>query len=704
MRQYQAQSFPKTEGQVLSVGKISQAVSKRDVYYHPAFSYKYEVDGKSYKGVRYRFDGFLFDYKPVNQVVMAHPVGSTVEVYYNPADPADAVLSPLVDVQDASQMLLALPFLYVCLFFLLKIGREINWPGRVKPVAGGVKIITEGLTTRVRLPCFQPGSLGLSAACILSIIAGFVIPFTCAAFPVPAGLVALIITTGAGALVYFRQYRRIVSGIQDLVIDESARTVELPLTDKRRERRLRGQTETIAEPVRPRSRTSASPPISASATDEGRFPPGTLLLERYRVIALLGAGGMGEVYRASDLKLGQPVALKFLPEAIAEDERALARFRNEVRIARQVSHPNVCRVYDIGEFEGQHYISMEYVDGEDLASLLRRIGRLPADKALDIARRLCAGLAAAHEKGVLHRDLKPANVMLDGRGHVLITDFGLAGLAGQFQGADIRSGTPAYMAPEQLGSREVTARSDIYSLGLVLYEMFTGRRPFEAGTVDELVRMQSSASPVGPATVVRDLDPAVERVILRCLDPDPARRPASALAVAAGLPGGDPVAAALAAGETPSPEMVAAAGEGAEGIAPRLAAALLAVVVVGLIACAAFSGRIAMQSRMPFDTPVGALAGKAREILASLGYAGKPFDTAEGGDGDHQAFLHRHHISEVGMLLQRMHDRQFGGAGIAKQMRDALVLEQCEERRAPADTIHESPPLPAAVTDGVPAS
>ena len=376
------------------------------------------------------------------------------------------------------------------------------------------------------------------------------------------------------------------------------------------------------------------PDSSAPSADEERFLPGALVAGRYRIIALIGRGGMGEVYRATDLKLRQPVALKFLPAALAADRVLLDRFLNEVRIARQVSHPNVCRVYDIGEFEGQHYISMEYVDGEDLASLLRRIGRLPADKATDIARRLCAGLAAAHEKGVLHRDLKPANVMLDGRGHVLITDFGLAGLAGQFQGADIRSGTPAYMAPEQLGSREVTARSDIYSLGLVLYEMFTGRRPFEAGSVAELVRMQSSASPVGPTTMVRDLDPAVERVILRCLDPDPARRPASALAVAAGLPGGDPVAAALAAGETPSPEMVAAAGESSEGIAPRLAAALLAVVVVGLIACAAFSGRIAMQSRMPFDTSVEALAGKAREILASLGYSGKPFDTAQGGDLD----------------------------------------------------------------------
>jgi len=237
IRQYRAQSFPKTEGRVLSVGIVSQKTSKGGIYYHPTFLYKYEIDGKSYKGLRYRYVDYLLDYDSVNRIVTSHPAGSAVEVYYNPANPAEAVLSPLVDVQDASQMLLASPFLYVSLFFLLKFGREIDWPGRVKPGAGGVKIITEKLTTRVRLPCFQPGSLGLSTTCILSIIAGFVIPFTGASSPVPAGLFALSITIGAGALVYFRQYRRIASGIQDLVIDESARTVELPLTCKRCKRR-----------------------------------------------------------------------------------------------------------------------------------------------------------------------------------------------------------------------------------------------------------------------------------------------------------------------------------------------------------------------------------------------------------------------------------------------------------------------------------
>ncbi len=298
-------------------------------------------------------------------------------------------------------------------------------------------------------------------------------------------------------------------------------------------------TETVHQP-------RSSTPSSSKNMDEGRFPPGTLLAQRYRIVSLLGRGGMGEVYRANDLLLGQTVALKFLPAQWTSDEPTLARFRNEVRIARQISHPNVCRVYDIGEAEGSTYLSMEYVDGEDLASLLRRIGRLPQDKALEIARQLCAGLAAAHDKGVVHRDLKPGNIMLDGQGQLRITDFGLAGVAGEVK--DIRSGTPGYMAPEQRSGQEVTARSDIYALGVVLHEVFTGKRP--------------SADSSHP-----DLAPEVDRVIRRCLAEDPAKRPASALQVAAALPGGDPLAAALAAGETPSPEMVAAAGEH-EGLRP----------------------------------------------------------------------------------------------------------------------------------------
>ena len=393
----------------------------------------------------------------------------------------------------------------------------------------------------------------------------------------------------------------------------------------------------VAAPKPPRATASSSasrpPSSSAYSLSEGRFLPGRLLAGRYRIIALLGKGGMGEVYRADDLTLGQSVALKFLPEEATRDESLLERFRNEVRIARRVSHPNVCRVYDVGEVDGHTFFTMEYVDGEDLASLLRRIGRLPQDKAIEIARQLCAGLAAAHAKGVLHRDLKPANVMLDGRGQVVITDFGLAGLNDQIQGADIRSGTPAYMSPEQLAGKEVTARSDIYALGLVLYEIFTGKRAFTAEALAELVRTHGEATPSRPSSVVKDLDPAVERVILRCLEPEPSRRPTSVLSVVGALPGGDPLAAALAAGETPSPEMVAAAGETA-GLSRRVAVMCLAAILIGLSAAFYLTIRYGALEQIGAEQSPEVLTQKAREMLAHLGYQGRPVDSVSDFDHD----------------------------------------------------------------------
>jgi hypothetical protein len=372
------------------------------------------------------------------------------------------------------------------------------------------------------------------------------------------------------------------------------------------------------EPEPTRTMFDAGSSSSSQSIEEGRFPAGTTLAGRYRILGLLGRGGMGEVYRALDLILNQPVALKFLTQTAHTGEAALARFRNEVRIARQVSHPNVCRVYDIGVIEGQHFLSMEYVDGEDLSSLLRRIGRLPADKALEFTRRICAGLAAAHERGVLHRDLKPANIMIDGRGQVRITDFGLAALAAEVQAGDIRSGTPGYMSPEQKAGREVTTRSDLYSLGLVLHEMFTGKRHGES---------QSSAGSL--VSLVKDLDPTIERVILRCLDADPRNRPSSALNVAMALPGGDPIAAALAAGETPSPEMVAASGE-KEGLDSRTAIACFAGVIVLLVALVLASGKATLLGRAPLPLPPDALAFQARQMLKQFGYTEEPVDSAYG--------------------------------------------------------------------------
>lgn len=342
---------------------------------------------------------------------------------------------------------------------------------------------------------------------------------------------------------------------------------------------------------------------------------------------------MGEVYRAEDLKLSQIVAIKFLPASLSQDATALARFHSEVRIARQVSHPNVCRVFDIGDAEGVPFLTMEYVDGEDLASLVRRIGRLSTDKAVEIARQACAGLAAAHERGVIHRDLKPANLMLDGTGKIRISDFGLASIAAAIEGADARAGTPAYMAPEQLEGREVTAKSDLYSLGLVLYEILTGKRAFDASSLPELMKQREKSAPASPSTLVRDLDPVVERVILRCLEYDPPRRPASALQVAAALPGGDPLAAALAAGETPSPEMVAAAGE-LQGLRPRLAITLLAALVLGVIATLWSADHYKLHNLVPLDNPPEVLAARAREVLRDLGYAQPYADEAYSFDGD----------------------------------------------------------------------
>jgi serine/threonine protein kinase len=399
-------------------------------------------------------------------------------------------------------------------------------------------------------------------------------------------------------------------------------------------RRLESNQSPADKPREKESRSSTS----FDSIDDARFIPGTMLAQRYRIVGLLGKGGMGEVYRADDLKLGQPVALKFLPEHLLSDGAALARFHREVRVARQVSHQHVCRVYDIGEVDGQHFLSMEYIRGEELSSLLRRIGHLPSDKATDIARQLCAGLAAAHNRGVLHRDLKPSNVMIDEHGNVRITDFGLAGLEEEIRDEEIRAGTPAYMSPEQLAGKELTVKSDIYSLGLVLYEVFTGKKAFDAPTIGQLLDLRhSDTTPTTPSSLVQNIDPLVERVILRCIEKDPEQRPDSALQVAAALPGGDPLAAALAAGETPSPEMVAATPK--EGVLrPGIALACLASILVGFVLIIWLSGKVDLHRRVPFEKSPEALKERASAIVNRLGYTDPPADRAYGFDINNDYF------------------------------------------------------------------
>ena len=377
-------------------------------------------------------------------------------------------------------------------------------------------------------------------------------------------------------------------------------------------------------------RGSHSQSQSYDSIDNARFVPGAILVDRYRIVGLLGKGGMGEVYRADDLKLGQPVALKFLPDHLLTDGAALARFHREVRVARQVTHKNVCRVYDIGETDGRHFLSMEYIKGEELSSLLRRIGRLPVDKSIQLARQICAGLNAAHDIGVLHRDLKPANVMVDADGNARILDFGLAGLSEELPDNELIAGTPAYMAPEQLDGTEQTVKTDIYSLGLVLYELFTNKKAFEASTLHELMELRrNNTAPTSLTSLVDDLDPVIERVIDRCIQTDPALRPSSALQVSAALPGGDPIAAALAAGETPSPEMVAAAPK--QGIlSPVVAGGMLAAFVL-LLALTAWLTKYTAPYRL---TPMGdspeVLRARARDVIKDLGHAEPATDYADG--------------------------------------------------------------------------
>jgi len=379
--------------------------------------------------------------------------------------------------------------------------------------------------------------------------------------------------------------------------------------------------------------TSTPQPVSPARplVGAGPFVPGTLMAGRYRIVARVGRGGMGEVYRADDLKLGQPVALKFLPPELERDEVARERLLGEVRLARTISHPNVCRVYDLGDLPAagstpaRGFLTMEYIDGEDLASLLRRIGRLPAAKALEVARQLCAGLAAAHDKGVLHRDLKPANIMIDGRGQARIADFGIAVETTPDADATDGAGTLAYMAPERFAGKPATVQSDLYALGLILYETYTGKSAFAATTQGEWRRAHTDSAPSSPSAIVPDIEPAVERAILRCLAKEPARRPASAAQVAAALPGGDPLAAAIAAGETPSPELVAASGE--EGTLPRWQAwAWLTAAVVALGVAVPLLSSVLLINHLSLPLEPRQLERQARQTLHALGYTAPPTD------------------------------------------------------------------------------
>jgi len=256
---------------------------------------------------------------------------------------------------------------------------------------------------------------------------------------------------------------------------------------------------------------------------------GMVLAERYEVLGRLGEGGMGTVYHARDLKLTADVALKLVRHDLEIDPRRLARLYREVKLARLVSHPNVARIYDLGEWEGHEFISMEYIQGQTLDEQLKRGGAFPVTEGQRVLLQLCSGLAAAHAAGIVHRDLKPSNIMLERGGRVVILDFGIARWTSTVQAADTETkggaiGTPHYMAPEQFEAGDVDHRADIYSLGLVGYEMFTDAKLFEADNAVALAYKHAYEAPPDPQTLRPDLPPRIAAVILRCLAKDPRER------------------------------------------------------------------------------------------------------------------------------------------------------------------------------------
>jgi tetratricopeptide (TPR) repeat protein len=365
----------------------------------------------------------------------------------------------------------------------------------------------------------------------------------------------------------------------------------------------------------------------AAASGAPAFEAGELLAERFRVIRFIARGGMGEVYEARDLELGEDVALKTIRRDVAGDARALERFKTEIHLARKVTHPNACRIFDVfhhrppgaGAEAETLLLSMELLRGETLSERLRREGRLGPAQALALATQMVAALEAAHRAGVIHRDFKSGNVILASDPHAphgtraVVTDFGLARPAPLDEASPLHTqteslvvGTPAYMAPEQVEGGPLTPRSDIYALGVVLYEMLTGERPFAADTPLAGMVKRLKEPPRSPRALVRDLDARWEAVILRCLERDPGDRFASAHDVGHALAGG----------------RVAARGGGRARVRRRLLLAAAAAACVALIVAWALASR-ARQAAAPAQPSAAELLPadvKPRRAVAVLGF------------------------------------------------------------------------------------
>ncbi len=256
--------------------------------------------------------------------------------------------------------------------------------------------------------------------------------------------------------------------------------------------------------------------------------PGTSFGSRYRIEKLLGEGGMGAVYKAYDAELGRTVAIKLVRKELATSRQIMQRFKQELLLASKISHKNILRIHDLGEVDGIKFITMAYVEGTDLAGLIEKSGRLPQERALKFAKQLCAALDAAHNEGVVHRDLKPQNILIDQADQLYVSDFGLAkslepDMTAMTQAGQVL-GTPRYMSPEQVESKDLDHRSDLYSLGLIFYEMFTAELPFRAESTFQLMYKQVHEAAADPRTICPELPDYLANIVLKCLEKDPARR------------------------------------------------------------------------------------------------------------------------------------------------------------------------------------
>jgi eukaryotic-like serine/threonine-protein kinase len=301
---------------------------------------------------------------------------------------------------------------------------------------------------------------------------------------------------------------------------------------------LSGSAASAATQVIPSSATSLSQAptmVRAAAAQTPSIQPGQTFAGRYEVKAILGMGGMGVVYRAVDKELGEPVAIKTLKnDAMASDPALLQRFKDEIRLARKITHRNVVRTHDIGEVDGMYYITMEFAEGQSLKSLITTRGSLPVPVVLTVGKQLCRALEAAHEQGVIHRDIKPQNLVVEPSGTLKVMDFGIARLATRTDGvtqAGMAIGTPEYMAPEQLLGDDVDFRADIYAAGCVLFECLTGRPPFVADSPITLVAKQLEEMPPSPASLNAEVPASLADLVLRALSKDRASRPANAAAL-----------------------------------------------------------------------------------------------------------------------------------------------------------------------------